>query len=221
MTPPMKRVMALNLEDQERIVRNEERLKASEPVTRVSQIPGLPFGSMQELWQGRAGRRLFVVTDVFPAGELEAFASKREVLTNAFISYLAAPVALGFVVAALFRSEFYLLLGVLTTLIGMFAGRVLLIPAIVVGVLALVFHWGGTVMAIIIGFFVGGAIGFTMRLHASMVIEQIALSSETVFCYLFRRGIIGVIDKSSGKKVRLPLDLGGIRNLVSSAKPRS
>lgn len=173
---------------------------------------------MQELWQGRDEGRLFVVTDVFPAGQLEAFGSKKELITNAIISYLAGPVAIGFVVAAFVRSEFVLLLGVLSTLLGMFAGRILLIPAIILGVLAFVLHWGWAAAAIMSAFFVGLAINFVMRLHASMVIEQIALSSEVVFCYLFRRGIIGVIDKSSGKKVRLPLDLAGTRNLVSPTK---
>ncbi len=211
-------MLSLSQEEQERIVRNEDKIKATEPITNVGQIPDLPFKSMQELWQGRAEGRLFVVMDVFPSDVLEAFGSKREVLTSAFISYATGLVAIGFVILAFVRSEFVLLLGVLTTLLGMFAGRILLIPAVIAGVLALALHWSWAAIAIIAGFFIGLAISFTIRFHASMVIEQIALSSEPVFCYLFRRGMIGVIDKSSGKKVRFPPDITGQRNLVSPSK---
>lgn len=196
--PAIRRVLTLSRADQERILRNEEKIKQSGQVLRIADLPNFPFKSMQEIWAAKECHKIEIFSPVFSGEVLWSLGARSEVLTSILIMALPYIGMLSFLVSAIVTSKLGFLFGVAACWIGFFLYH----PSILLGILMLplfyVLRGNPTWLIVLGGFYISLAFSFAVRIYTSMVIERIALSSEVFFCYLYYQGIISVKNTETG-----------------------
>ena len=196
----------MNVQDLERLARNEKKVMDGQDINRIRDIPDFPFASLDELRAAKASGDITFGAQYQP-DLVEALGTRGDVIAHYFWLTWPPVIGIAFIVAAFVTGRFILFWGVLTTLIGFFASSPALkrLASPLAGLAwmpCIYFAFTSPVWAWIIGGFYGGYIfAATARLQVTMVLEERALASEVFFCYLYLSRILIVRDNKQNRVV--------------------
>lgn len=194
----------MRVQDSERLARNEKKLIESLEISRVRDIPGFPYSSLDELRAAKASRDITFGAQ-YDGDLLEVLGTRGDFIAHCFWVTWPPLIGIAFIVAGFVTGRYVLLWGVLTTLIGFLLStpyaKGLASPFVGLGWMACIyFAFTHPVWAWIIGGFYGGYIfASTARLQFTMVMEERALASEVFFCYLYLNRILIVRDNKQNR----------------------
>jgi hypothetical protein len=194
----------MSVEDLERLALNEERIRESQDINRISDLPAFPFSSLDEVRAAKASGAITFGAPYQPR-LVEAWGTLGEVFVHYFWLTWPPLIIIAFIVGGFISGRYVLLCGVLTTMIGWPtsspAFKRLASPLVGLGWMVCVFFaFTNPVWAWIVGGFYGGYIfASTARLHLTMVLEERALASEVLFCYFYRNYILVVRDNRQSR----------------------
>lgn len=194
----------MNVQDLERLARNEKRVMESQAINRISEIPDFPFSSLDELRAAKASGHVTFGAQYQP-DVLEVWGTRGDLIAHYFWLTWPPLIGIAFIVAAFITGRYVLLWGVLTTFIGFSASspaaKSLASPLVGLGWMACIFFaFTSPAWAWIIGGFYGGYIfASTARLQLTMLLEERALASEVMFCYLYLNRMLVVRDNRQNR----------------------
>ena len=193
-----------NVEDLDRLARNEEKLKAAQEINCLRDIPDFPYSSLDELRTAKESKEITFGAQYDP-NLLEALGTRGEIVAHYVWVSFPPLIGIAFIVASFITGKFVLLWGILTVFVGFSLSsppvKKLASPFIGLAWMACIyFALTNPAWAWIIGGFFGGYIfAATARLQFTMVMEQRALMSEVFFCYLYLSRILVVMDNNQNK----------------------
>jgi len=180
----------------------EQNLCESLEIRSVSELANFPFNSLQEIRQARDLGHLTFGTPQYLPDLLDIFGTRTDVVMKYVWGWLPYLVIIGFIVVSFVKSNF--LFGILSTGLGI----VLSSPYIkgcaysLIGVAwigCIYFAFANPVWAWVIGgFYAGYMFTATLREQFRMLMEERALQSEIIFCYLYLSKILCVRDNRTG-----------------------
>src|SRR5437667_6180231 len=102
----------MNVQDLERLARNEERLMETQKINRIRDIPDFPFGSLDDLRAAKTLGQITFGTEYRPE-LVDAFGTGGDILAHYFWLSWPPLIGIGFVVAAFLTGRFVLFWGVI------------------------------------------------------------------------------------------------------------
>ena len=189
--------------DIEALIANiEQKLREELEITSISELSNFPLNSLQEIKQARDLGHITFGTPQYTPGLLDLFGTRTDVVMSYVWTWLPYLVIVAFIVVSFLKSNF--LFGILSTGLGIFLSSPYnrgcaysLLGVAWMG--CIYFAFANPVWAWVIGgFYAGYMFTATAREQFRMLMEERALQSEIIFCYLYLNKILLVKDNRTG-----------------------
>lgn len=189
--------------NEEHIRGNEHEDRGSTAPTLVSELTDFPFSSLQEIKSAKESRNISFAT-VYRWNLIGELGTHADITISYLWSWAPALVGLAFIIVSFTAWNFFYLLGVLSTALGLALASpyvrgctyALLGVCWIAGIYFALRNpvWGW----VLGGFYAGYVCGAMVRWRFRRLVERSALESEALFCYLYLNRVLIIKDNRTG-----------------------